>query len=133
MNILVDADVLSEPTKEQPHPRVLTWLQQHSADLVVNAIILGELEYGILKLPAGRRRLRLQDWFQQGATFLTVIDMDAGTSRAWANLLAELKCKGRSMPVNDSLIAATARQHDLTLATRNTRDYRHAGVRLFNP
>jgi toxin FitB len=48
-------------------------------------------------------------------------------------MLAALSRQGRSMPVTDSLIAATARQYDLTVATRNTRDYRHAGVRLVNP
>ena len=64
---------------------------------------------------------------------LQVLAVDADTARVWANLLAELKRKGRAMPVKDSLIAATARQHGLTVATRNVDDYRHAGVALVNP
>jgi toxin FitB len=62
-----------------------------------------------------------------------VDDLDAGTARIWAGLLAELKRAGRAMPVKDSLIAATARQHRLTVATRNVGDYRHSGVAIVNP
>lgn len=133
MNFLVDADVLSEATKPQPAPSVNDWLRVHERRLVVNPIVLGELEYGILLLPAGRRRTRLQKWFAEGARKLFVLDIDADTASVWAELLAELKRKGRAMPLKDSLIAATARQHRLTVATRNVSDYRHAGVLLVNP
>jgi toxin FitB len=130
---LVDADVLSEGTKPRPAQQVIDWLRQHDADLVVNPIVLGELEYGILLLPAGRKRKKLYDWFQRGAGHLNVVDMDGGTASVWATLLAELKRKGREMPIKGSLIAATAKQHGLTVATRNTTDFRHAGVRVVNP
>jgi hypothetical protein len=133
VNFLVDADVLSEATKPQPAPSVNDWLRVHERRLVVNPIVLGELEYGILLLPAGRRRTRLQKWFAEGARKLFVLDIDADTASVWAELLAELKRKGRAMPLKDSLIAATARQHRLTVATRNVSDYRHAGVLLVNP
>ncbi len=133
MKYLVDADVLSEPTKPAPDPRVLDWLRKNERDLIVSAIILGELEYGILLLPAGKRRTRLQEWFAKGAKQLNVVEFDAATATVWAKLLAELKRKGRAMPIKDSLIAASARQHDLSIATRNTTDFRHAGVKLVNP
>lgn len=133
MKFLVDADVLSEATKPQPAEHVIDWLQRHDEDLVVNPIVLGELEYGILLLPAGRRRKLLLEWFQAGIEKLNVIGMDAGTARVWAKLLAGLRRKGRAMPIKDSLIAASARQHGLTVATRNTVDFRLAGVRIVNP
>ena len=60
MKYLVDASVLSEPTKPAPEARVVEWLRRHEHDLAVNPIILGELEYGILLLPASRRRARLE-------------------------------------------------------------------------
>ena len=133
VNFLVDANVLSEATKPQPAVTVVDWLREHERRLVVNPIILGELEYGILLLPAGRRRTRLQKWFAEGVKRLRVLDLDVDTARVWAGLLAELKRKGRAMPIKDSLIAATARQYRLTVATRNVNDYRHAGVALVNP
>jgi toxin FitB len=133
VNFLVDANVLSEATKPRPAPSVLDWLRDHDRYLVVNPIILGELEYGILLLPAGRRRTRLQKWFSDGVKKLRVLDLDIDTAKVWAGLLAELIRRGRAMPIKDSLIAATARQYRLTVATRNVDDYRHADVAIVNP
>ena len=133
MRFLVDANVLSEATKPQPIAAVLQWLHKHESRISVNPIILGELKYGILLLAAGKRRVRLEQWFAEGVARLQVLEMDGETGNIWAALLAELKRKGRSMPVKDSLIAATARQHGMTVATRNVKDYRYAGVKVENP
>jgi toxin FitB len=133
MKYLVDADVLSEATKPQPARAVVEWLVAHDQDSAVNPIILGELEFGILLLPAGRRRKRLLDWFAGGIQRLNVIELDAATATVWAKMLVELNRKGRAMPIKDSLIAATAKQHHLTVATRNVSHFRHAGVRFVNP
>lgn len=133
MKYLVDANVLSEATKPRPSPAVVEWLRDNDGDIAVNPIILGELQYGILLLPAGRRRSRLEQWFARGAASLHVLEIDADTADAWAHLLADLNRKGRAMPIKDSLIAATARQHGLTVATRNTADFRYAGVASLNP
>ena len=133
MKFLVDASVLSEPTKPAPDTRVVEWLRSHERELAVNPIILGELEYGILLLPAGRRRARLEQWFTAGVQRLRVLDYDAATASAWARLLSRLKKKGHAMPIRDSLIAATALAHGLTVATRNTNDFRNAGVAVENP
>ena len=133
MKFLVDADVLSEATKPRPAGRVVDWLRGHDADLTVNPIILGELQYGILLLPAGRKRKRLLDWFVSGIQQLNVIEIDAGTATIWAKLLADLKRKGKAMPIKDSLIAASAKQHGLTVATRNTAHFRHTGGPVINP
>jgi predicted nucleic acid-binding protein len=133
MTFLVDANVLSEATRPRPDEAVLAWLGLNEAALAVTPIILGELQYGILLLAPGKKRDRLLDWFGTGVRHLPVIDLDAETGRVWPMLLAELKRKGRSMPVKDSLVAATARQHRLTVATRNTSDFAHAGVEVVNP
>jgi toxin FitB len=130
---LADTDVLSEPTKPTPHGSVINWLAVHDAELATSPVILGELEYGILSLPSGRRRERLHDWFSNGVCRLRNFDIDARTAAEWSHLLADLRRRGRRMPVKDSLIAATARQHGLTLATRNTADYEFAGVDIVNP
>jgi toxin FitB len=133
VKFLVDANVLSEPTKEFPSQAVIDWLSRNETELAVNPIIVGEFEYGILLLPSGRRRTRLLNWCAAGISQLHVLEWDRETAHAWATLLANLKRKGRAMPIKDSLIAATASQHHLTVATRNTSDYRHAGVRVENP
>lgn len=133
MKYLVDSNVLSESTKLDACPEVDRWLLKHDPDLVVNPIILGELESGFLQLPAGKRRQRLLDWYRGGVLRLTVVDIDRETASHWAQLMAELHRKGRMMPIKDSLIAASARQHGFTVVTRNIADYRHAGVKLINP
>jgi toxin FitB len=133
VRFIVDANVLSESTKPRPSARVVEWLRKNERRIAVNPIVLGELEFGILLLPAGRRRKRLLDWFKEGVQTIRVVDLNAETAAVWARLVAELKRSGRAMPVKDSLIAATARQHSLTVATRNTADYQHAGVTLINP
>lgn len=133
MKFLVDANILSEPTKPAPDDRVLAWLGNNDSQLATSSVVMGELEYGILLLPAGRRRTRLQHWFAEGARRIRVLDFDANCASAWAGMIARMKKKGLAMPIKDSLIAATALSHGLVVATRNTGDYRHAGVALVNP
>lgn len=133
MRYLVDANVLSEATRPEPAHQVLDWLTRHEAELVVDPVILGELEYGILRLPGGKKRVALERWFEQTFASITCLPFDAKTARRWARLLAELHRKGAAMRLKDSLIAATALEHGLTLVTHNTRDFKRAGVRLLDP
>ncbi len=133
MTYLVDAHVLSEATKAQPDARVIGWLRAHEAELVVDPIILGEVRFGILLLPAGNRRRRLQHWFDQGVARLAVLPWTAETGLRWAKLLTDMRKAGTAMPVKDSLIAATALVHGLTLVTRNVSHFGVAGVKVANP
>ena len=68
MKYLVDANVLSEPTKPTPDPRVVGWLRAHEPDIAVDPVILGELRFGILILPKGRKRAALERWFDAGVS-----------------------------------------------------------------
>ena len=133
MTYLVDANILSEPTKPSPNHSVVRWLRDHEVDLVVDPIVLGELEYGILVLPEGGRRKRLEEWFAGGVERLRVVDFDTAMAAHWARLLARLTKIGRAMSVKDSLIAATALRHRLTVATRNSSDFLNAEVEVVNP
>jgi len=130
---LVDANVLSEPTKPTPDPRVVAWLRAHETDIAVDPVILGELRFGILILPKGRKRAALERWFDVGAGILHCLPWDAETGLKWAELLARLRTTGKAMPIKDSLIAATALVHGLAIATRNRTDFVNAGVRIVDP
>jgi toxin FitB len=130
---LVDANVLSEATRPDPDQRVVEWLRENEPELAVDPIILGELRFGILLLARGRRRTRLERWFEEGVRRLQCIPWEASTGLRWAELLATLRRSGRAVPIKDSLIAATALSHDLTIATLNRRDFEATGVILVDP
>ena len=133
MTYLVDANVLSEPTKPAPDPRVVEWLTSHEGQVVVDAVVLGELSVGVLGYPAGRKRAALEAWFESVVQVIDCLPWDAGVSLRWARLVAQLKRKGQSLPLLDSMIAATALHHGLTVVTHNTRDFQRAGVKVFDP
>ncbi len=133
MRFLVDANVLSEPTRALPDQNVVEWLRRHERDLVVDPIILGEVRFGILLLPKGKRRTRLERWFEAGVQRLQCLPWEAETGLRWAELLALLRASGRAMPIKDSIIAATALAYNLTIATRNRTDFEKAGVKIVDP
>jgi predicted nucleic acid-binding protein len=130
---LVDANVLSEPTRPVPDPHVIRWLRENETDIAVDPFVLGEIRYGILLLAKGRRRDRLEAWFEEGVGRLTCLPWDHSMGLRWAGLLAHLRATGRSMPIKDSLIATTALVAGLTVVTHNVRDFEPAGVRLIDP
>jgi predicted nucleic acid-binding protein len=133
MTYLVDANVLSEPTRPAPAARVVAWLRAHEGDFVVDSIVLGEICLGILALPSGRRRGRLEHWFGEVSRTIECLPWDVAVSRRWAHLVVGLRRKGRVMPLLDAMIAATALEHGLTVATRNVGDFQNAGVSVVNP
>ncbi len=133
MKHLVDANVLSEATKLNPDPRVIEWLRRNERSIVVDPIVLGGVRFGILLLARGARRSELERWFEQGVSRVQCIPCDAEVGMRWAQLLADLRQRGRPMSIKDSLIAATALAYDLTVATLNQRDFEPARVRLVDP
>ena len=112
---------------------MLEWLRANEPELALDPIILGEIRFGIDCMPAGRRRRRFELWFAEGVENLVCLPINALTGIRWAQLLAKLHASGNAMPFKDSLVAATALVHGLTVATRNARDFRNAGVKVFDP
>jgi len=134
---LLDTNVLSEPLKPSPELRVQAWLALvPSSRLHISAVTLGELHRGIALLPAGSRRSRLTHWMEHdlpGWFDGRILAVDAAVAETWGSLRAMTTRQGRTLPVLDSLIAATALHFTLTLVTRNVRDFQETGVQLFNP
>ena len=133
MTYLVDAHVLGEATKPAPDPKAIEWLRRNERELATDPSILGEIRFGIHLLPAGKRRRRLERWFDEGVARIVCVPWDAPTGLRWAKLLAELRRSGQSLPIKDSLIAATALAHGFIVVTRNTRDFSKAGVKVLGP
>lgn len=130
---LLDTNVISETRRNQANSAVMAFLSAaDSAELFISVLTLGELRKGV----AAKRRVdptaadRLGEWVDSIETVFAdrVISVDAAIARHWGELSA-----ARTLPVVDTLIAATAIQHDLILVTRNTRDVDPTGVQLLDP
>ncbi len=140
MSYLVDTNVLSELRRKQADPQVVAWFGARSAQsLFLSVLTLGEIRKGIAALGAGSggvdgaRRQALSDWLEVDLpTFFLgrILDVDVAVADRWGQLQAQA---GRPLPAIDSLLAATALQHNLTLVTRNVRDFVGLGVSLVNP
>ena len=135
---LLDTNVISEYNREAaPHPGVARWLQAtpESAQYI-SVLTLAEIEKGILRKEDGRRRRELQRWFEEDLQMRfadRILPFDKPTASRWAHLVATCLDSGRPLPTIDSQIAATALAHDLTLVTRNVRDFENLGIMIVNP
>ncbi len=134
MNYLVDANVLCEATRPQADARVLAWLAKHDAELHVSVITLGEILKGIWLLPRGAKRHRLEAWFSELELSFEgrILPVSQAVMREWATLYSKHQLAGRLLSSFDSLLAATATLHRLTLATRDLSDF-PSDLDLVNP
>ena len=134
MSYLVDTNVISELIKPMPEPLVLSWAEQTSnTSLYISVLTLGEIKKGIAKLKDTPKQQRLNTWLEQDlpAWFRErILPIDQNIAVRWGTLQAEC---GRSLSVIDSLLAATALCHQLTLVTRNTCDFDFPGLTVINP
>ena len=135
MSYLIDTNVISEVLRKRPDPRVVEWLQNAEENSqFLSAISMGEIQKGIIRLPASTRRKDLEQWFQNLKTRYAarLLSFTEITASHWAQLRFELEKVGRVMPVLDSLIAATALEHDLAIVTRNAADINSTGAVVIN-
>ncbi len=131
---LLDTDVLSQPARRQGDPRVVAWLEREKDRCYTSAIVIGQLVYWV-RSKKGRQRAALQAWLTRlvDAMHGRIHGFNVSVAHLWAEQEHLLEKAGRRMPVEDSYIAATARRHDLTIATGNDRDFRRPGLKVFNP
>ena len=137
MTFLLDTSVVSEWVKPRPHPRVVAWLAEVDEDRVfISVVTLGELRYGVERLPSSTRKHRLDDWVRHELPLRfegRVLAVDARVADAWGTIVARREKSGGRIGAMDALIAATAEAHELTLVTRNIADFESAVELLFDP
>lgn len=134
MSYLVDTNVISELRRKQPDANVVTWFEHCAAQsLFLSVLTLGEIRKGIERLDDLKRRRILSDWLDvELPTFFLgrILSVDAQVADRWGRLQND---SGRPLPAIDGLLAATALQHDMTLVTRNVKDFNGLGLRVTNP
>ncbi len=134
MSYLIDTNVLSELRRKQPAPNVAAWMQARPrSSLYLSVLTLGEIRKGLERVDDAARKQSLLDWLEVELPHYFVgrlLDIDAATADRWGRLMAQAS---RPLPAIDGLLAAIALQHDLTLVTRNGKDFAHLGLRLINP
>src|SRR5262249_17285404 len=129
--------IISELVKVQPAAGVLTWIREAQEDtLFLSAITIGELEKGIAKLPRSSKKARLETWVRINLAERfagRILPIDSTVAARWGSLVGEWEQRGRSLPVIDSLIAATSLSYNLRVVTRNSEDFERCGVACINP
>lgn len=129
---LLDTNVVSELRKPRPHGGVLAWLKSlDDAQLCVSAVTLGEIQAGIeiTREQDPAKAVEIEAWLELVAGAYNVLPMDAAAFRAWARLMHR---KSDTL-YEDAMIAATAKVHDLVVASRNVADFNALGMDVFNP
>jgi hypothetical protein len=124
-------------TKETPNRDVLSWLQtREEMRLFISLITLGEIEKGIYQVPRSKKRTQLETWFYDKVIpeFLgRILWVGQRTMSVWVRLHVELKAKGIARPSFDSLLEATALEHNLVLVTRNVKNFQRSSMTILNP
>jgi predicted nucleic acid-binding protein len=134
---LLDTNIPSEFSRDRPEPRVVQWLKRQPISLLfISAVTIGELRKGLVILPQSRRRAELETWFNTELPVWfsnRVLPVTHSIADRWGVLDGQCQLKGTPLSTADGMIAATALEHDLTLVTRNIRDFAGLGVEVFNP
>ena len=129
---LLDTNVVSELRKPRPHGAVVAWLsEQEEEQLFLSAVTMGELQVGIerIKHQDPSKAREIDRWVDQLAASYQILPMDTPCFREWGRIMDARP----DQLLEDAMIAATARVHRLTVATRNERDFRQLDVRILNP
>ena len=142
IGFLLDTNIPSETVKLRPDPRVTSWISaQPNQTLFISVVTIGELRRGFVTLPASeaQRRTRLEEWLEREVMLWfdeRILPVSKQIADRWG--VIDGTCQLRGTPANtaDGLIAATALEHGLTIATRNIKDFNRFtafGVQTLNP
>jgi toxin FitB len=129
---LLDTNIISELRRPKPHGGVLAWFgAARDSELHISAVSIGEIQSGIeiTRMQAPAKAAEIEAWLDQLLTTQSILAMDAVIFRCWGRLMHQRS----DTAIEDAMIAATAIVNDLTVVTRNVRDFKSYGVRLLNP
>ncbi len=134
---LVDTNIPSELTRDIPDARVAAFLGNAGKDSIfLSVMTVGEICKGIAMLPVSQKRSSLQDWLDADVRSWfagRILPVTESVAERWGHLAATAKQKGVTLAVVDGVIAGTALEHDLTVVTRNVKDFAGLGVTVLNP
>lgn len=136
MSYLLDTNVVSESERPAPDKNVIKWLGQTDPDdTYLSALTVGEIKKGVSKLQSGRRKVHIQTWLDVVRKRFggRILSLTEETFSVWGKMMAEFERKGIVRPALDSLLEATALEHDLVLVTRNVKNFKDSHVTILNP
>jgi predicted nucleic acid-binding protein len=136
MSFLLDTNVISEPQQVRPDESVLKWIAKNDQTrFFLSAVTVGELRKGVERLPSSHKKARLHNWVEElrGKLSSRILPLTEKTFLIWAKVNAEFENRGLARSAFDSLLEATAIEHDLILVTRNVRNFRETSVMILNP
>lgn len=129
MTILCDTNIISELARPRPHPNVITWSEGING-ISLSVITIEEITYGL----AAKPNAKIQTWFERFLeTNCQIIPVTAAIATCAGQFRGHLQTQGKTGTQADMLSAATAYVHQLTLVTRNTRDFEYCSISLLNP
>lgn len=134
--IVLDTNVLSEPLRSQPSPKVMEWLDNQAAEtLFITAVSRAELRFGVLKLADGKRKNALQVHIDRVLKLFEdrMLSFDGAAADQLAVIAARCEKMGKRAVAPDAYIAACAAARGFAVATRNVGHFEHTGVRVINP
>lgn len=134
--MLLDTCVLSELVKPNPDDKVIAFFNQLAHQQVfISSITLAELHRGIARLNPSKRQLELTQWLEtlEENYAANILDFERATARVWGQLTALAQKQGKTLSFMDSMIAATAIQHQTSVVTRNIADFQYCNIPLINP
>lgn len=136
MSFLIDTNVISEAVRPRPNQAVLNWIaSQEKSRLNLSAVTVGEVRRGIERLQSGAKKAHLQNWLEELRFKFSgrILPLTEETFSIWGKMFVGFENKGLVRPVLDSLMEATALEHDLILVTRNARNFQDSSVTILNP